>query len=112
MGTTSREPVDGSRQAYDLFLRGGVGQLQAIARPLIRRVPTARLEAAVDGLIEAWIGGRADGEPFRDFCIRTQDEDLQAAAAGPIASGGWSGVIFEPRGDGATHRGAHGGSTR
>jgi sulfite reductase beta subunit-like hemoprotein len=88
MGTTSREPVDGSKQAYDVFLRGGVGPLQAIARPLVRRVPTGRLEAAVDGLIEAWVAGRSDGESFRDFCIRTPDEELQAATAGVAASGG------------------------
>jgi len=88
MGPTSREPVDGSKQAYDVFLRGGVGPLQAIARPLVRRVPTARLEAAVDGLIEAWVAGRSDGESFRDFCIRPPDEELQAATAGVAASGG------------------------
>ena len=87
MGTTSREPVEGTKQAYDVFLRGGVGPLQAIARPLVRRVPTARLEQTVDRLIEAWVGGRSDGESFRDFCIRTADEDLQALAAGE-ASGG------------------------
>jgi ferredoxin-nitrite reductase len=87
MGTTSREPVDGTKQAYDVFLRGGVGPLQAIARPLVRRVPTARLEQTVDRLIEAWVGGRSDGESFRDFCIRTPDEKLLTVAAGE-ASGG------------------------
>jgi ferredoxin-nitrite reductase len=87
MGTTSREPVDGSKQAYDVFLRGGVGPLQAIGRPLVRRVPTARLEETVDRLIEAWVNGRADGESFRDFCIRTPDEELQATAAGPPTRG-------------------------
>ncbi|MFL5799685.1 MAG: nitrite/sulfite reductase [Actinomycetota bacterium] len=82
MGTTSREPVEGTKQAFDLFLRGGVGPLQAIGRPLVRRVATGRLEATVDRLIEAWVAGRAEGEPFRDFCIRTPDEELQAVAAG------------------------------
>ncbi len=87
MGTTSREPVEGTKQAFDLFLRGGVGPLQAIGRPLVRRVATARLDATVDRLIEAWFAGRSDGESFRDFCIRTPDEELQAVAAGR-ASGG------------------------
>jgi sulfite reductase (ferredoxin) len=87
MGTTSREPVDGSKQAYDVFLRGGVGPLQAIGRPLVRRVPTARLEATVDRLIEAWVNGRQEGESFRDFCIRTPDEELQATAAGEPTRG-------------------------
>jgi ferredoxin-nitrite reductase len=83
MGTTSREvAAEGeSRQAYDLFLRGGVGPLQAIGRPLVRRVPTARVEQALDGLIGAWLDGRAtDDESFRDFCIRTPDDDLVSFA--------------------------------
>jgi sulfite reductase (ferredoxin) len=82
MGTSSREPVEGTKQAFDLFLRGGVGPLQAIGRPLVRRVATARLEETVDRLIEAWVAGRADGESFRNFCIRTPDEELQGVAAG------------------------------
>jgi sulfite reductase beta subunit-like hemoprotein len=88
MGTTSREPVDGTKHAFDVFLRGGVGPLQAIARPLVRRVPSARLESAVDGLIEAWVAGRAEGESFRDFCIRTPDEELRALTASPEAATG------------------------
>src|SRR5205814_919012 len=48
MGTTARETVDGTRQAYDLFLRGGVGPEQGIGRPLVRRVPTTRVPATLD----------------------------------------------------------------
>jgi sulfite reductase beta subunit-like hemoprotein len=86
MGTTSREHVEGSRQAYDLFLRGGAGPEQAVGRPLIRRVGTARLEETVDRLLEAWFARRGDGESFRDFCIRMPDEELQAIAIGGRAA--------------------------
>jgi len=82
MGTTAREAVDGERQAYDLFLRGGVGVEQAIARPLVRRVASPKIESALDGLIGAWLDDRRGDETFRDFCIRTPDEDLQRIAAG------------------------------
>jgi ferredoxin-nitrite reductase len=82
MGTTAREAVDGERQAYDVFLRGGVGLEEAVARPLIRRVAFPRVEAVLDALIGAWLDGRSDGESFRDFCIRTPDEDLRALATG------------------------------
>jgi sulfite reductase beta subunit-like hemoprotein len=41
----------------------------------------------VDRLIEAWLGGRSDGESFRDFCIRTPDEELRTVAAGAAAGG-------------------------
>jgi len=84
MGTTAREAVDGTKQAYDLFLRGGVGPEQAIGRPLIRRVPSPRVEATLDRLIGAWLDGKADGESFRDYCIRTPDEDLQSIATGAV----------------------------
>jgi ferredoxin-nitrite reductase len=82
MGTTARETVDGTREAYDLFLRGGVGPEQAIGRPLIRRVPTTRVAATLDRLIGTWLEQGVDGESFRDFAIRTTDEDLAAIATG------------------------------
>ena len=83
MGTTAREAVNGERMAFDLFLRGGVGPDQAIGRPLVRRVAFPLVEPTLDRLIEAWLGGReGDAESFRDFCIRTKDEDLAAIAAG------------------------------
>jgi len=85
MGTTAREAVDGNKQAYDLFLRGGIGPEQAIGRPLIRRVPSPRVEETLDRLIEAWLDERGDGESFRDFCIRIPDDRLQAIAAGAEA---------------------------
>jgi sulfite reductase beta subunit-like hemoprotein len=88
MGTTGREAVEGTKQAFDLFLRGGVGPLQAIGRPLVRRVPSPRVEATLDRLIGAWLDGRAGDESFRDFCIRTPDQELQAIAAGARAGEG------------------------
>ena len=82
MGTTAREAVDGDRRAFDLFLRGGVGPLEAVGRPLVRRVPFPRVEATLDRLIEAWFAERGAGEPFRDFCIRKTDDELVAIASG------------------------------
>jgi ferredoxin-nitrite reductase len=80
MGTTAREAVNGERQAYDLFLRGGTGPEEAIGRPLIRRVAFPLVEQTLDRLIEGWLSGREPQESFRDFCIRTSDEDLLAMA--------------------------------
>ena len=82
MGTTAREAVDGERQAFDIFLRGGVGAEQAIGRPIVRRVAFPRIDETLDRLIEGWLSGRTDQESFRDFCIRTSDEDLVAMAHG------------------------------
>jgi ferredoxin-nitrite reductase len=83
MGTTARQAVDGDKRAFDLFLRGGTGPLEAVGRPLVRRVPFPRVEAALDRLIEAWLDERGDGDlPFRDFCIERSDDELVSIAHG------------------------------
>lgn len=79
-GTTARDEEGKRRQAYDVFLRGGLGPRAAIARPLFRRVPSEELDGAVQGLIAGWLSLRRRGETFRDFCDRTSDEDLGALA--------------------------------
>jgi ferredoxin-nitrite reductase len=75
-GTTARDDAGRRRQAYDVFLRGGLGPQAAIARPVFRRVPTEELDETVDRLVAGWLGGREPGEDFRAFCDRTSDEEL------------------------------------
>jgi sulfite reductase beta subunit-like hemoprotein len=77
-GTTARDAEGKRRQAYDVFLRGGLGPDAAIARPVFRRVPTEELDAAVDALVGGWLDARRTGESFRAFCDRTSDEELGA----------------------------------
>ena len=72
------------RQAYDVFLRGGLGPQAAIARPVFRRVPTEELDETVERLVAGWLAARADGETFRAFCDRTSDE--RAGRPGRAAS--------------------------
>jgi sulfite reductase beta subunit-like hemoprotein len=80
-GTTVRDGEGRRRQAYDVFLRGGLGPRAAIARPVFRRVPTEDLDETVDRLISAWLDGRGGpGEDFRSFCDRTSDEELGVIA--------------------------------
>ena len=68
------------RQAYDIFVRGGLGLDAAIGRPLFRRVPTEELDAAVEGLVGGWLEGRRDGESFAAFATRLTDDELGALA--------------------------------
>jgi ferredoxin-nitrite reductase len=75
-GTSVRDEEGARQQAYDVYLRGAVGPRAAIARPVFRRVPTGDLDALVAGLVGGWLGGRADGETFRDFCDRSTDDEL------------------------------------
>ncbi|HZT45674.1 MAG TPA: nitrite/sulfite reductase [Gaiellaceae bacterium] len=75
-GTTVRDEAGKRRQAYDVFLRGGLGPRAAIARPVFRRVPAEELEETVDRLVASWLALRRDGEDFRAFCDRLSDEEL------------------------------------
>jgi sulfite reductase beta subunit-like hemoprotein len=75
-GTTVRDEQGRRRQAYDVFLRGGLGPRAAIARPVFRRVPTEELDETVERLVGGWLAARDEGEDFRAFCDRTSDEEL------------------------------------
>jgi sulfite reductase beta subunit-like hemoprotein len=79
-GTTVRDESGKRRQAYDVFLRGGMGPGAAIARPVFRRVPTEELDAAVEGLVAGWLASRRPGETFRAFCDRSTDDELGVLA--------------------------------
>ena len=75
-GTTVRDEAGQRGQAYDVYLRGGLGPRAAIARPVFRRVPTGELDELVHGLVGGWLDRRADGESLRAFLDRTTDDEL------------------------------------
>jgi ferredoxin-nitrite reductase len=75
-GTTVRDEEGKRRQAYDVYLRGGLDRPAAIARPVFRRVPSEDLDDVVVALVGGWVEARADGETFRSFCDRTPDDEL------------------------------------
>jgi sulfite reductase beta subunit-like hemoprotein len=79
-GTTVRDDEGRRRQAYDVFLRGGLGPQAAIALPVFRRVPSEELDEAVERLVAGWLERRLDGESFRAFCDRASDDELGALA--------------------------------
>jgi ferredoxin-nitrite reductase len=85
-GTTVRDAEGRRRQAYDVFVRGGLDRPAAIGRPVFRRVPTEELDAVVVGLVEGWLAVRGEGETFRSFCDRSTDDEL-ARLAGREAAG-------------------------
>jgi ferredoxin-nitrite reductase len=79
-GTTARDEAGARHQAYDIFVRGGLGPDAAIGRSLFRRVPTEDLDAAVAGLVGGWLDGRARDESFTTFTRRLTDDELGALA--------------------------------
>jgi len=79
-GTTARDAEGARRQAYDIFVRGGLGPDAAIARALFRRVPTEELDRAAEGLVRGWVEGRREAESFAAFSNRLSDDELGALA--------------------------------
>jgi sulfite reductase beta subunit-like hemoprotein len=79
-GTTARDAEGARRQAYDIFVRGGLGLDAAIGKPLFRRVPSEELDRAAAGLVGGWVDGRRDGESFAAFATRLSDDELGALA--------------------------------
>jgi ferredoxin-nitrite reductase len=75
-GTTVRDEEGRRREAYDVFLRGALGPVAAIGRPLFRRVPSEELDEVVVGLVGGWIRDREPDEPIRAFFDRTSDVEL------------------------------------
>lgn len=74
-GTTARDEEGQKRQAYDIFVRGGLGPDAAIGRSLFRRVPTEELDDAVLGLIQGWLDD-GEGERFPEWATRKSDDEL------------------------------------
>jgi len=98
-GTTARERTESGakQQAYDIYLRGGIGERATIGTPLIRRIPSETLHVHVENLYRAYLAERngagaaineAGALPaeldFKAFCDRHTDLELfKFAGAGP-----------------------------
>jgi sulfite reductase beta subunit-like hemoprotein len=78
--TTGKDDEGNRLSAYDILVRGSLGPAAQIAAPLFRRVPSERLDGAVEGLVRGWLDTRADGESFTAFQRRLSDDDLGALA--------------------------------
>jgi sulfite reductase beta subunit-like hemoprotein len=78
---TTGKDADGNRvAAYDIFTRGSLGPEPQIGGSLFRRVPSDRLEPAVEGLVRGWLAGRGESETFTAFQRRLSDDELGALA--------------------------------
>ncbi|MHB8380728.1 MAG: nitrite/sulfite reductase [Candidatus Binataceae bacterium] len=86
-GTTARGPNGEPLEAFDIILRGGLGRDAAIGKPLLRRVPSAKVEDYVSRLFAGYLAHRTDGESFTHFCVRTNDADLTTIAQGSNQTG-------------------------
>ena len=86
-GTTARGDEAGhdKLEAYEIYLRGGLGENAEIGRPLLRRVPTEEASAYVERLVGAYLNERQNGESFQAFAKRKSDEELISIGTGQPA---------------------------
>lgn len=84
-GTTARGDGVTKQEAYEIYMRGGIGEDATIGRAVLRRVPAAEAVDTVERLVAGWLEQRAAGESFQAFARRTADEDLVALASGQEA---------------------------
>ena len=82
-GSTLRDRgVAGEKlEAYEIYLRGSLGEDAAIGRPIVRRVPAADAKYYVERLVGAYIERRVPEERFKQFADRHSDEELVAIAS-------------------------------
>jgi ferredoxin-nitrite reductase len=78
-GTTARDEGGEKKQAYDIFVRGGLGPDAAIGRSLFRRVPTEQIDQAAVGLIQGWLDDGGE-QRFAEWAVSKTDDELGALA--------------------------------
>jgi len=82
-GTTARgDGQSGKQQAYEIYLRGGLGANAEIGRPILRRVPSEEAASYVERLVEAYLQEREEEETFQTYAKRKSDEELITIATG------------------------------
>jgi sulfite reductase beta subunit-like hemoprotein len=87
-GTTGRGPNGEPLEAFDIILRGGLGRDAAIGKPLLRRIPSAKVEDTVSRLFAGYLQHRLEGESFSRFCWRMPDNSLIALGTGNTTTPG------------------------
>ncbi|OYR42167.1 MULTISPECIES: nitrite/sulfite reductase [unclassified Halorubrum] len=65
-------------EALDVGLGGGLGENPQFARWVTQRVPVDEVPGAIANLIESFAARREDGESFRAFVARHDDDELDA----------------------------------
>lgn len=83
---TTRNSENGKITSYDIIVRGKLGPEAGIGRPLLRRIPSERVNGYVERLVGTWIERRETGEALPEFLRRLPDEEILAIASGEPAA--------------------------
>jgi ferredoxin-nitrite reductase len=92
-GTTGRGDGNTKLEAYEIYLRGGLGEDATIGRPILRRVPAREAVDVVERLVGGWLEQRQDGETFQQFARRASDEELVSIAGRAVAVAGGANAL-------------------
>jgi ferredoxin-nitrite reductase len=71
----------GKIEAYEMYLRGTLGEEATIGRPIVRRIPHQDARFYVERLVRSYLDGRLPDETFTQFTTRHADEELIAIAS-------------------------------
>jgi len=87
-GTTPRErgAAGEKLEAYEIYLRGGVGKDPQIGKAILRRVPAEKVATYVERLVRDYLEKRQPGERFNQYTRRVDDATLIAVASGDDAA--------------------------
>lgn len=66
------------REAFQVYLGGGVGARESFGRKIGARIPSEELAGRLAQLLARYKEERFDGESFQDFCQRHTDKELAA----------------------------------
>ena len=73
-------------EGYDLHIGGGAGPQQAIGRLVRPGIAADALPPVVLGLLQAWMGGRAEGQGFQAWSAAQSDAELAALCGMGVAA--------------------------
>jgi sulfite reductase beta subunit-like hemoprotein len=76
--------VDGvKREAFQVFLGGGVGKKESFGRRVGSRIPAERLGQSLAALFRRYKALRSQEESFQEFCLRHSDDALAGFLRAP-----------------------------
>ncbi|MGQ0570700.1 MAG: nitrite/sulfite reductase [Armatimonadota bacterium] len=89
----SRMKIDGQMvDAYDVYLGGGVGTQQTIARRVNCRVAATQVPETLERILRAYLRLRNEGESLHRFFQRYSDEELRSYLLGQTGQAGGGGA--------------------
>ncbi|HEU4963107.1 MAG TPA: nitrite/sulfite reductase [Bacilli bacterium] len=72
--------------AFDISIGGGLGQDAKFNRKVVLKVPGEHVQYHIEAIVRYYLAQRTDGESFRAFANRVDDEALKEAVAATVSA--------------------------